>query len=181
MFDHAESVIGLLPGERPQDFQAEEDLAFLMTQLELADGWVDDERQLLPDDLVDLSPGPLLALIVSSVDPSCLNGYDLVRLMRARARLSSHHEASKYVAMAEIAFAPPSGPESDVSRSSQQVEYAALEVGAALSLTRRSSEDQLSRAVSLTGRLRRVLEVFTAGDLDLSRVRVFDDTLGHLP
>jgi hypothetical protein len=181
MFDHVESVVGLLPGERPQDLQSEEDLAFLLTQLELADGWVDDDRHLLPDDLDDLAPGPLLALIVSSVDPSRLNGHDLVRLMRARARLSSHHEATKYVAMAEIAFAPPSGPESEVLRSNEQVEYAALEVGAALSLTRRSSEDQLSRAVSLTGRLRRVLEVFTAGNLDLSRVRVFDDMLGHLP
>ena len=181
MFDHRDVVIGLWPGERPEDLQAEDDLAFHETQLTLGDGWAEDDRQVLPDGFDDLGPGPFLALIVSSVDLRRLNGHDVVRLMKARACLASHHEAGKYSAMAEIAYAPPSDPDSGVLRSSEDVEYAAVEVAAALSLTRRSSEDQLSRAVSLTGRLRRVHEVFTAGGLDLPRVRVMDDTLGHLP
>ena len=83
--------------------------------------------------------------------------------------------------MAEIAYAPSSDPDSGVLRTSEEVEYAAVEIAAALRLTRRSSQIQLSRAVSLTGRLHRVLDVFAAGKVDLPRVRVFDETLGHLP
>jgi len=181
MFDPRDIVIGLWPGEKPEDLQTEDDLAFGVTQLALADGWVDDERQLLPDGFDDLVPGPFLALIVSSLDPRRLNGHDVVRLMKARARLSSHHEAGKYAAIAEIAYAPPSDPESGVLRSSEEVEYAAVEVAAALSLTKWSSEDQLSRAVSLTSRLHRVHQVFSAGMLDLPKVRVLDNALGHLP
>jgi hypothetical protein len=122
MFDPRDIVIGLWPGEKPEDLQTEDDLAFGVTQLALADGWVDDERQLLPDGFDDLVPGPFLALIVSSLDPRRLNGHDVVRLMKARARLSSHHEAGKYAAIAEIAYAPPSDPESGVLRSSEEVE-----------------------------------------------------------
>ena len=126
-------------------------------------------------------PGLHLAAVVSSVDPSRLNGHDVVRLMQAEARLSSHHEAGKYEAMAEVAYSSPSDADSGVLRSCGQVEYAAVEVAAALTLTRRASEDQLSRAVSITGRLRRVGEAFSRGDIDLAKVRVLDQYLGHLP
>ena len=181
MFDHRDVVIGLWPGERPEDLQAEDELALHETQLALADGWVDDDRQLLPDGFDQLLPGPFLALIVSSLDPKRLNGHDVVRFMKARAALANHHEAGKYAAIAEIAYAPPSDPESGVLRSSEEVEYAAVEAAAALCLTRYSSERQLSLAVSLSGRLRRVSDLFATGALDLPRVRVFDYFLGHLP
>jgi hypothetical protein len=142
---------------------------------------VEAVRQVLPADLENMVPGPFMAAVVSSADPSPLNGYDVVRLMRARARLSSHHEAAKLEAIFEVAFAPPSDDDDQVLRSSVQVEYAALEVAAALVLTRRTSESQLDLAVSLAGKLRRVLEAFSRGDLDLARARVFDQQLGHLP
>jgi len=181
MFDPRDLVIGLWPGEKPEDLQAEDDLALHETQLALADGWVDDDRQLLPDGFDQLLPSPFLALIVSSFDPKRLNGYDMVRFMKARAALANHHEAGKYAAMAEVAYAPPSDPESGVSRSSEEIEYAAVEAAAALCLTRYSSERQLSLAVSLSDRLRRVSDLFATGALDLPRVRVFEYFLGHLP
>lgn len=178
MFDHTAAVVGLWPGERPDE---DVDLAYELTCRQSADGWVDDDRDVLPTDLEDMAAGPFLAAVVSSVDPSRLNGHDAVRLMQARARLSSHHEAGKYEAMAEVAYSPPTDPDSGVLRSSEEVEYAALEVAAALTLTRRASEDQLGRAVVLTDRLPRVLESFSAGLLDLPRVRIFESQLSHLP
>ena len=105
----------------------------------------------------------------------------MVRFMKARAALANHHEAGKYAAMAEVAYAPPSDPESGVLRSSEEIEYAAVEAAAALCLTRYSSERQLSLAVSLSDRLRRVSDLFATGALDLPRVRVFEYFLGHLP
>lgn len=181
MFDSQTAGVGLWPGERPEDFDREDHLAWSITCRELADGWVEDDRHLLPDGLEDFLPGPYLAAVVSSVDLARLNGHDAVRVMKARARLSSHHEAAKLEAISEVAFAPPSDVDSVVLRSSEQVGYAAAEVAAALSLTRRSSERQLDFAVCLTRRLSRVWELFSRGELDLGKVRVFDDHLSHLP
>ncbi|HUG31570.1 MAG TPA: hypothetical protein VMM14_01655, partial [Acidimicrobiia bacterium] len=172
MFDHHDAGIGLWPGERPQDLEAEDDLAFSMTCRELADGWVESDRQLLPDGLEEIAPGLFLAAVVSSVDPGRLNGYDVVRLMQAESRLVSHHEARKYVAMAETAFAFGSDPDSPVLRSSEQVEYAAVEIAAALTLTRRVSEDQLGRAVVLSSTLSRVRQALSDGLIDAAKVRV---------
>lgn len=180
MFDSQASGIGLLPGEGPED-PADVDVSYELTCRLLADRWTAPERQVLPGGLEGIPPGPYLAAMVSSIDVSQLNGHDAVRLMQTQARLSSHHEAGKYQAMAEVAYSPPSDPDSGVLRSSEEVEYAAVEVAAALTLTRRSSEDQLSRAVSLTGLLRRVWDAFSAGLVDLPKVRIFEQTMGHLP
>lgn len=181
MFDHHDAGIGFWPGERPEDVEGEDHFAWSVTCGELADGWVSSDRHVLPSDLEDWRPGPFLAAVVSSVDPGRLNGHDVVRVMRARARLSSHHEAGKYEAMAETAFAFGSDPDSGVLRSSEQVEYAAVEIAAALTLTRRASEDQLGRAVTLASTLRRVRQAFSDGLIDSAKVRIFDQALGHLP
>lgn len=180
MFGHTDSVIGLWPGQGPDDLAAEDVFAYELTCRELADGWVDDDQHVLPSGFDDL-PHRYQAVVVSGLDPSRLNGYDVVRLMRAEARLSSHFDARKYASMAEVAFTPPGDADSGVFRLTEQVDYAAVEIAAALSLTRRGSEDQLSRASSLTGRLRRVHELFLSGALDVHKVRVFDSALGHLP
>ena len=163
MFDYQEHGVGLWPGEGFDDLEAEDQLSYEQTCLALADGWLEPNRHALPSGLEGIEPGLHLAAVVSSVDPSQLNGHDVVRLMQAEARLSSHHEAGKYEAMAEVAYSSPSDPDSEVLRRYGQVEYAAVEVAAALTLTRRSSEEQLSRAVSITGRLRRVGEMLSRG------------------
>ena len=181
MFDEPDNVVGLFPGKGTEVLEVEDRLAWEVSCRELADGWTVDERHVLPDDLEGIPVGPYLAAVVSSVDPSKLNGYDAVRLMKAQARLSSHHEAGKYRAVSEIAFCPPSDPDSGVERSSSEIEYAEVEVAAGLTLTRHASTDLLNRAVSLCDRLVRVWEVFSAGLIDPARVRVFDLQLGHLP
>jgi hypothetical protein len=180
MFDPGNRAIGLWPGEGPEvdDYV---DYSYELTCRLVADVCATDTRQVLPGDLEAIPPGTYLAAIVSSIDTSRLNGYDAVRMMKASARLAAHNEAAKYEAMAQVAYAPPSDPDSGVLRSSEVVEYAAVEVAAALTLTRRSSEDQLSRSVTLTGVLVRVWKAFSAGVIDLPKVRVFEQSLGHLP
>ncbi len=181
MFDHDDSVVGLWPGERPEDLAAEDALAYEITCRELADGWVEEDRHVLPDDLEGIVAGPYLAAILSSVDPSKLNGHDAVRLMKAWARLSSHGEAGKYEAMAEVVFSAPGDADSGVFRLSEQVDYAEVEIAAALSYTRTTSRKELCRAVSLSEGLVRVRDRLSSGDIDVARMRVLDDALGHLP
>jgi hypothetical protein len=181
MFDSKDVGIGLWPGESHDEDWWDANELYQLTGLEMADDWTEPDQHFLPAGLEDIVPGPFLAAIVSVVDPARLNGHDAVRLMMARARLASHEEAGKLEAMAEVAYATPSDPDSGVERSSEEVEYAAVEVSTALTMTRRASEDQLSRAVSLSGRLRRVWQALSAGVLDVARVRVFDQALGHLP
>jgi hypothetical protein len=185
MFDRESVSVGLPAGEAESaigwDDDGFDDWVFQLTVDDLNTGWVDDDRQVLPPGFEDLLVGPFVAAVVSSVDVPKVNGHDAVRLLKARARLAAHHEAGRLEATSEIAFAPSSDAESGVLRSSDQVEHAAVEVDAVLTLTRRSSERDLELAVSLTGRLRRVWDAFSAGKLDLPRVRVFDSLLGHLP
>lgn len=120
------------------------------------------------------------AAIVSSVDAERLNGHDGVRFLRAGAGLASHHEAGKLRVMSEVVFSRPGDADSPVERGFEEIEYAAVEVAAALRLTRRAAEAEVNRAVSLSGRLHRVLDAFSNGEIDLARVRVFDEMLSHL-
>ncbi|MFP3881955.1 MAG: DUF222 domain-containing protein [Actinomycetota bacterium] len=170
-----------MPGEGPEDVEGDVDFAYEITCRELADGWTDDDRHLLPDGLEEIPPGLFLAAIVSSVDPSRLNGHDVVRLMQARARLSSHHEAGKYQAMSEVAFSPACPPSAGVVRSTEEVEYAAVGIAAALALTTSASKTYLARAVALAAPLRRVLDALESGSIDAAKAKVFDAVLAHLP
>ena len=101
--------------------------------------------------------------------------------MQAEARLASHYEAGKMASMAEVAHSPTCEIDGPVERSSEVLEYAAVEIAAALRLTRRASETELDQALSLTSRLRKVWDYLRQGLLDTRRVRVFHDQLGHLP
>lgn len=154
-----------------------------MSSEELAaeEAWLEEhDRHVLPRGLEDIPTGLFLAAIVSTVDRSKLNGYDVVRLMQAEARLASSMEAAKLASMAEVAYCPPGDPDSPVERDAEAMEYAAVEIAAALSLTRRSAERQLSLAVSLHGSLQSVMAKFTAGEIDYVKAREFADQLGHL-
>lgn len=138
------------------------------------------ERHALPDDFEDLRPGLFKAAITSSVDRSRLNGHDAVRLMKAEKDLASHFEAGSLATMAEAAHSPGGSPQSRVERDLSAMEYAADEISAALSLTRHAAERDLDLALSLTGRLRRVWQTFSEGRIDLRKVRILEQQLGHL-
>jgi hypothetical protein len=178
MFDSPRAGIGLWPGEGHDDTVAEQQ-AYELTCRLMDDDWAQPGRHVLPDDLEEIPVGPFLAAIAGSVDRTRLNGHDAVRIMQIEARLSSHFEAGKLASMSEVAFCPPGGPNAPVERSHAEIEYAAVEIAAALSLTRRSAEFQRDEALCLTGRLGRVWQRFSDGDLDAHRVRAFHQQLGH--
>lgn len=185
MFDIRDDGIGLLPGEGTDDTEAlldtEDQLAYELTCRAMADGWVEPDRHVLPAGLEEIPPHPFLTAILSSVDPARLNGHDAVRLMQAHARLSAHHEAAKLAAMREVAFCPPGNADSPVERSPGELQYAAVEIATALTMTRRAAEAELGRSLSLTGCLHRVWKFFSQGLIDLHKVKVFDQSLRHLP
>jgi hypothetical protein len=82
MFDTKASSVGLLPGERPEDAVGDADFAYELTCRELADGWVDEDRHVLPAGLEAMPAGLFLAAVVSGVDVSRLEGHDLVRVLK---------------------------------------------------------------------------------------------------
>ncbi len=49
-----------------------------------------------------------------------------------------------------------------------------------MTLTRRAAEHELDLALSLTGKLGQVWDKFRRGLIDMRRVKVFDNNLGHL-
>jgi hypothetical protein len=114
------------------------------------------DRHVLPGGLEDLAPGPYLSAIAASVDRTKLNGHDAVRLMKAEARLSSHHDAGKLATMVEVAYSSAGDRDGPVERDVEKVEYAAFEIGSALTLTRRAAERELDLALSLTRKLPQV-------------------------
>lgn len=175
MFDHHGTGIELsdlgLSGESVED-RAADQVAYEQTCRALADGWVGPDRHVLPDDLESF-PLTYLAVVVSAIDRSKLNGHDAVRLMQAEQRLTSAFDAARYASMVEVAFSPPGGPDSKVERSPSEVEYAAMEIATALTLTRRAAEAQLDIALSLHGPLSRVWEAFATGHIGFHKVREF--------
>jgi Domain of unknown function (DUF222)/HNH endonuclease len=126
----------------------------------------------LPEDLEAMAPGPRLGVVLAAVDRSRLSGRDVVRLMVARDRLVSHVQAQR---AADIAEVTRRCGDDDVSG-----EFAALEVGAALRLTRAAAEHEVAFACSLTAALPQVGEMLGSGQVDVRRARVLVDGTAHL-
>jgi hypothetical protein len=135
----------------------------------------ESDRQVLPDGLEMIPTGPYLAAIVLATDVTQLNGHDAVRYLKASARMESRFAAQRLAATAEVAYSPASGPNADVVRTSEELEFASVEVAAALHLTRRSAERTVALALSLRERLPQVWETLQAGLIDVARARVIDD------
>ncbi len=90
MFDAGASGVGLLAGETDEYdslFDDEfDDLVYRLTLEALAEdaeGQDASSRQVLASGLNRIPPGPHLAAVVGWVERSNLNGYDLVRVMKA--------------------------------------------------------------------------------------------------
>lgn len=156
-----------------------DDLAHLITVDEMSSGWVDDDRDRLPD-IDSVPPGPLLAVLLEAVDRSRLNGYDLVRLLKARERQLAHAQAASMSDMVEISHAAPGDAESGLERLAEAFEFASDEIRAALALTRRSAEYRLAFADDLMSRLPDVWCMLSEGTIDLPRARVMSNGTAHL-
>jgi len=185
MFASHTDVIGLsdpaLHGNGPIGESHDDDYVYMLTCAEAAAESLDADRQILPPGLEDAEPSLFTAMVVSAVDRTMLNGHDAVRLMQTEARLSSHYEAAKLATMVEVARSPTGDIDSGVKRDVEAIEYAADEIAAALTLTRRAAHTQLDLALSLKDRLADVWSKFSSGLVDVAKIRVLDDQLGHLP
>ena len=74
-------------------------------------------RQLVPEGLVEIPPGPELARVLADLEPSRLSGFDCVRLLQAQYRQvqaqyrQANHERAKVMAvMAEVGLCGGVGP-----------------------------------------------------------------------
>jgi hypothetical protein len=181
MFDQKVSSIGLPAGEADvaSGWCDDDSQADLITVDEWNTGWVPDDRHVLLD-LDSLPPGPFLLAILESVDPSRLNGFDLVRMIQATERLVSHVQASSMSSVYELAHAAPGDAESEPDRLADPDPFAADELRPALTITRRAADLRLSVAFDLVERLPRVWELLSEGQLDLPRSRVIADGTAHL-
>jgi hypothetical protein len=128
----------------------------------------------LPADLETWEPGPSLAALLAGVDRARLSDHDTVRLLVARDRLVSHLHAERAADIAEVAGR--SDDDQDILG-----EFAALEVAAALRLTRCAAQHEVAFAMSVTTRLPQVGRLLRAGVIDARRARVLVEDTAHLP
>ena len=133
----------------------------------------------LPDGLGDLRPGPELAALVWSLNPKDLSPADRVRLLQAHQKLVSHFQARAYADMVAI-WEFEDGPNSS-GDPADDFRFAVQEIRAALRLSRRAAEVELSNAVEYWQRLPRVGDELSLGWIDTRRARVIAQETGHLP
>ena len=126
----------------------------------------------LPIDLEAMAPGPRLAGLLAGVDRSRLSDHDMVRLMVARDRVVSHLQAER---AADICEVTRRCGDDDLTG-----EFATLEVGAALRLTRTAAQHEVAFAHDVTQRLPQAGELLGSGRVDVRRARVLADGTAHL-
>ena len=151
-------------------FDNDIDIALLTVQKD--DVGDDDGQQGLPPGFDEMGPGLFLSIMLESVDPTRLNGHDAVRVLEAEARQVAYYEARRLLAMTEVAFSPPGGPNDGIERSDQGLEFASDEIGAALHLTRRAADSELGFALSLRQRLPGVWKALHTGTIDVRWAKV---------
>ncbi|MBC6457799.1 HNH endonuclease signature motif containing protein [Actinomadura sp. HBU206391] len=137
--------------------------------------------QELPAGLEEMSPGPALAAVPASVDRSRLCGFDVVVVLKARARQVAYEQAELQADMVAVADRVKAETthlstvwDSDIPK------FAAAEIAAALTWTKRAARDRLDEAWFLTERLPMVWEALRDGLIDLPRARVFADATAVL-
>jgi hypothetical protein len=150
------------------------------------DGWESDFPQLpnesaatresIPPRLDSMAPGPVLAAYLASIDTDALSGYDRVVVLRARQRMASHYAAAVYSDMTAVADAHDDG----VEHPEHAAGLASAEVRAALHLTRRSADIELSFALDLRHRLPLVHHLLSIGAIDVARAKMIDRGTCHL-
>ena len=130
----------------------------------------------IPSGLDAMEPGPILAAFLSGIDVTRVSGRDRITVLRAHQRLVSHYTASLYTDMAAVVDIL----DDDETKRSDAAEAAAAEVRAALHLTRRSADTEISIALELQARLPQVHHLLATGVLDMRRARVLLDGTSHL-
>ena len=130
----------------------------------------------IPAGLDQMKPGPFLSVILSTIDPNTVSGYDRVKVLRARERLVSHDNAGFYGVLASISD-HMFELDGDLAVAD---EAAAYEIRAALRLTRRTADNEIDLANVLSSRLPQVGQALADGKIDLRRARVISYGTCHL-
>ncbi len=135
------------------------------------------QTQGIPAGLDEMEPGPFLGIVLSGVDLDLLSGNDRIAVLRARQRMASHYTAETYEAMASIVTAYQDEEGSDYEGAA---DGAAFELRAALQLTRRAADVELSLALDLRDRLPQVADALSSGLIDQRRARTIVWQTTHL-
>ena len=133
----------------------------------------------IPSGLADMQPGPILAAFLTSLEVDNLSGHDQFVVLQANQRMVSFHSAQMYANMAALqttmlTFDGYDQPFEDAAES------ASAEIRAALHLTSRSADIEMSFALSLRRRLPRLAEMLSAGSIDMRRAKAIDRSTTHL-
>ena len=64
-------------------------------------------RQLIPEGLAEMAPGPELGALLAGMDIQLLTGADAIEVLRARARQLSHDQAQLLATMVEVGLCDP--------------------------------------------------------------------------
>lgn len=137
-------------------------------------------RQLIPPGLAEMGPGPDLSALLAGIDIHALTGHDAVEVLCARARQLSHEQARLLATMVEIGLCDPDAADGEVSRLAESPPYAADEIRAALSWTRRAADRELDFAEALVLRMPAVFTALDTGTIDRNKAWVFVDLCADL-
>jgi hypothetical protein len=144
-----------------------------LPEWEGAPSW--DGDQSLFDRLAETAPGDELWELLATIDRDGLDEFQLVELMKARARLISHLQAEFYTDMWKVAEVSKPFPGEGI------YEFAREEIGSALSWTGRATDRHLSLAYQLVQELPQIGQALFCGDIDLPKAKVIADNAATLP
>jgi hypothetical protein len=135
----------------------------------------------LPDELHDLPPGPELAVLLASLDPTDYTGFQLVDLLAARQRQSCHDNAQLLSAVRELAFSPHTAEAARAPvRDYEQDPYARVEMAFALTWTDTTAQIMVSVARSTIDKTPSVHAAMRQGRLDLDKAKVIAQELANV-
>ena len=103
----------------------------------------------VPSNLEEIPPGYVLAAVLDDIDINVCSGYDRVRVLQAQERMRAHYAARSYHTMTKVMDAI----DEDDMAADMVEQAAASEVAAALRLTRRAADVEMSLALQLQRRL----------------------------
>lgn len=130
-------------------------------------------RQLIPEGLAEMVPGPELAALLAGIDIHAVTGADAVEVLRARARQLSHEQARLLATMVEVGLCDPDAGAGVVGRLMESPPDAAAEIRAASAWTRRAADREHDFAETRVCRMPAVFTALDTGRLCRSEAWVF--------
>ncbi|MGB9278787.1 MAG: hypothetical protein WCB57_01670 [Pseudonocardiaceae bacterium] len=137
-------------------------------------------RQVIPEGLALMVPGPELGVLLAGIDLYAVTGADVVEVLRARARQLAHDQARLLATMVEVGLCDPDAGAGEVARLVESPLYAADEIRAALAWTRRAADREHGFAETLVLRMPAVFTALDTGRICRSKAWVFADLCADL-